>query len=95
MMKTNKELLQLLLEHIKEAFEFNKMFYDGICLIPAYLDGKGLITTAEYHLLRSYLNIKIKPLLNTNNDQYKHGYAWKPGILPPRIEWLQDQINEL
>lgn len=93
-MKTTKELLQLVLDHIKEAFELFT-FYDGICLIPAYLQEKELITNPEYIHLRRQINSKISPIIDMSCDGWKAGYAWKPGVLEPRIKWLQGQINML
>ena len=88
-MLTIKEMLQLTLRNITNAFGDPGNNCDGICSIPAYLEDKMLISSAERLELFNYLDA-ILPTRSYYND-----YCWEPGELSPRISWLNERISRV
>ncbi len=85
-MKTDKELLQLILDNIKEGFSNPDYNCDGLCLVVLFIIDE--ITLDE----RMKLNTYLKKYLPRHK---KDDYCWIPGKLEPRIKWLNEQINKL
>lgn len=88
--RTNKELLQVMLNNI--SIMKNEYTIDGLCILVNYLYNVNLINYKEkqklLNYLKKYLPEKIKS--GTNQD-----YCWKPGLIKPRIKWLEEQIQKL
>lgn len=90
-MKTYKELLQLTLDVIGEAFEDPRYACDGLCLIADYLIKRDLIVNFENVKLKNYLIKHLPEQMLTPS----FGYCWTPGSLIPRVIWLKEQIDKL
>jgi len=83
-MRTNKELLELMLEN-------QQNFHSGLCawIISMYL--RGIITTEEYYEFKKYLN-QNKPI---TFHRIFSAFWWKQGDINPRIKWIKKHIKKL
>ena len=82
-MRTIKELLELMLNHLIEQKKINS----GLCEYTYDLFIYNLITDDEYMLLIDFIN-------NYTFCQ-KISYLFPKGEYEPRINWLKERINEL
>jgi transcriptional regulator CtsR len=82
--RTYKELLIILRDNLKKCIDSY-----GMCYAINDLFFDDIITEEECNKLNNYLD-NNKPR-NVRDDSY-----WlKAGLLKPRIEWLNKQINKL
>jgi hypothetical protein len=89
-MRTEKELLQLMLER-------QDKFAKGLCLWTELLFCSNIITYVEYSLLREYIN-NNRPSMFSSLSAFKNrrgGYYWNKGDITPRIKWINKQIEKL
>ena len=80
-MRTNKELLQLLLDNI-DRLQF------GLCHLVNTLRIREEITNKEYEHLHKIINCN-PPAIRTS-----FSYYWPIGRQEPRIKWLEQQIKK-
>lgn len=88
-MKTNKELLQILLDNIEEAF--SSKIYDGLCSLVGHVHRELFVSTYDANRLYEYLFLGLPTRFSQGGYR---GYCWIPGKLEPRIKWLKEQINK-
>lgn len=81
-MRNTKELLELMLAH-------RDLFRAGLCVWADNLWLKKLISDDEYIALRHYIED------NKPNKMFDRGYYWNAGVIAPRIEWINQQIEKL
>jgi len=82
-MRTEKEILQLMLEH-------QELFESGICGWVRLLYHCDLISECEADLMTvfTYAN-------RPQNERIIGFYFWSYGLIQPRIEWINEQIKRL
>jgi hypothetical protein len=89
-MRTEKELLQLMLER-------QDQFAKGLCIWIDLLNWSGIITYDELKLLLDYIDhnrpSKFSSLSAFKNRRGK--YYWNKGDITPRIKWINKQIEKL
>jgi len=85
-MRKLPELLQIILNNINMINDWRT---DGLCLIPLKLEHNNIITTKEKIILKKHLDKTLKPLIDKLNDNY----AWEQGLIKPRKQWLEKQIQ--
>jgi hypothetical protein len=83
-MRSNKELLQLLLDN-------RQYFYFGLCGLAGELRINYIITFEEYCKIKNY----IRKYANTELRKSKSVYYWEESKWEPREEWLKQQIKLL
>lgn len=83
-MKTEKEILQVMLNNVKEV-----KYYGGFCVLKIALYGRGFITAEELSSLSSYLKSHL-PKKKRNSR-----LCWKHGNVFWRRRWLRKQISLL
>lgn len=81
-MRTIKELLELLLNHLIEE----KVILRGLCLEINILYDIEVITMDEHVRLSDYI---------CNYNNHKNIYLFPVGELELRINWLKERIEEL
>jgi hypothetical protein len=74
---TTIELFEVLLEN-------KQLFKNGLCVWIMEVMNKDLITYKEYKLLRSYLKENLPRTINL--------FSWEPGLISPRVQWINKQI---
>lgn len=79
-MRTEKKLLEIMLLH-------QELFVTGLCSFVNALWFEDFINYKEKLLLERYLEENKPPIANP--------YWWKPGIIQPRIDWINEQIAKL
>jgi phage antirepressor YoqD-like protein len=77
---TTIELFEVLLEN-------KQLFKNGLCAWIMEVMNKDLITNKECKLLRSYLRENIPKRTYT--------FSWEVGLISPRVEWINMQIETL
>lgn len=90
-MRTNKKLLQILLDNIEEIFSDTSNICNGLCILTSYLCEKKIISRDEKGKIKIYLSDCLPKRIGGCN--YNSLYCWKPGELEPRVKWLEEQIN--
>lgn len=85
-MRTTKELLQLMLNHIRWMGGF------GLCALIWELYREGLISFEEEKILIRYLKENRPKNLRT---YFKSPWYWTQGRQRPRIKWLKKHIKIL
>ena len=87
-MKTNRDVLKLMLKRIKRK---NK-FCHGLCSAIYQLRTRGAISQDEYSNMQTYLYYNRNGLVakNSCND-----FWWDTGKRKPRIKWLKKHIKNL
>jgi hypothetical protein len=83
-MRTNKELLELMLEN-------QQYFEDGLCGWIFTIRLWDRITTEEYYELKKYLS-QNKPI---TFHRIFSAFWWKRGDIKPRIKWIKRHIKKL
>ncbi len=89
-MRTEKELLQLMLER-------QDQFAKGLCLWVGLLCRANIITYVEYSLLKEYID-NNRPSKYSSLSAFKNrrgAYYWNKGDIKPRIKWINKQIEKL
>lgn len=85
-MKTTKELLEIILNHI-DLMSSN----EGLCGLIGALFIRKYIYMIEYDELRKYVGLNRPFSYRTPYG----AYYWKPGEKKPRIKWLEKHIKKL
>ncbi len=84
-MRTEKELLQVLLDNMDK-------FETGLCLLVQDLYELKLININELKLI----NVRIRNIPDRyDKEGNKYAYKWVVYQKQPRIDWLKEQINKL
>lgn len=83
-MRSNKELLQLLLDN-------KNHFFLGLCQLAGDLCNLKIIELGEYISIKNY----IRKYANTELRRSESVYYWKESKWEPREEWLKQQIKIL
>ena len=85
-MRTQKELLNLMLDH------FDVHFHMCLCIYVKRLDTKDIITNEEFSYLLDLIEKKIP---SKYSDDYigKIGFYWPVGCTEPRINWIHSVLN--
>ena len=78
-MRTEKELLQLILDNID-------MLKTGLCNLTLRLVMIGKMSYDEKIIINDYI---------LNNAPNEHIFWFELGYAPPRIEWLKQQIEKV
>ena len=87
-MRTDKELLELVLEH-------SGMIKSGICICLFNMLVADIICYGEYSRLYEFIH-KHRPKPNEKFYCDKYGeYFWKRGDKKIRVKWLKYQIEQL
>lgn len=88
-MRTTKEVLQMLLERIKD-----KPYIDfGLCRELDRLEHDGLMTYKEWLICNAYIKINMP---QDFDGGYGVGvYGWPKTEVAPRVAWLKEQIAKL
>lgn len=84
-MRTNRELLQLLLDNIHEVKKTR-----GLCVLMSLLLINGEITPREYDELGWYVSTNLPLTLRHR----KSLYCWREGNIFWRKRWLKKQIRK-
>ena len=77
-----KKVLKLLLNN-------QDLFVTGLCDWVENLQKNNLITETELLWIDDYLKNNIP-----NSRNYIFGFWWKMGIIEPRIQWIEAQLNK-
>ena len=85
-MRTEKELLQVLLDNMDR-------FETGLCHLTGILNIEGVITFEEEFIIDEYVYENSPEEFYI--DEYDIHYKWVKGEKQPRIDWLNEQINKL
>ena len=85
-----KELLILLRENINRISYTDRPY--GICGLALILEKEGEIKEHETIKVDFYLHENI-PSTERTNEGYV--YWWPEGEIPPRLKWLNEQIEKL
>ena len=89
-MRTDKQILELMLEH-------KDLLQSGLCSFTLKLQGIKFITNEKYHLINDYINSN-RPNKFSSIDAFLHrdsAYYWWPGRKSPRIKWIKQHIKKL
>jgi len=93
-MRSTKELLQILLDHIEELLYLGGNL--GLCDLTGALGSRNIISTEEsFHLwgyIQTHRPINLHYIMSAFHDDQ---YFWKAGRIKPRIKWLKQQIKKL
>jgi hypothetical protein len=81
-MRTRKELLLVMLDHIKWIGTYAK----GLCSLNNRLFESKIISLKEREIIEDYLSTRL-PL------PMRNGYCWQAGEIKPRIEFLNELIK--
>jgi len=94
-MKTNKQLLQIILTDGDKNFK-NESNY-GICGFSTSLVRCGEINATECHKIKKYIKThRPKPGDKHYRPSHKNSpYYWATGAWKPRRKWLKDQIKNM
>jgi hypothetical protein len=84
--RTNKELLQLMLNNIYKLGW--STFIDGLCLLRFNLFNNGFINDKEDYKIKRYMSKNLP-------EHIKGTYCWERGLVKPRRQWLEEQIQKL
>lgn len=91
-MRTNVELIQILLDSVKKNFSYfaikPKTNSAGLCSAITFLMHKSLISYDEGNKLE-----KILDIYRPENTERRH-YWWKPGRKYPRVKFLKKILND-
>lgn len=89
--RTIKELLIILRDEIKNKNILLTMFFRkcGMCHEAFMIYKGGNISWIEYSRLLKFIR-ENRPFFEGNLD-----YAFKPGLVSPRVKWLNKQIEKL
>lgn len=91
MERTIKELLILLRNEIKDKkILLSDMNVEcGLCCVIRKMYASDKISGREFSVLYDYIK-EYRPYLKSNPD-----YAFWPGLVAPRVKWLNKKIKEL
>lgn len=81
--KTQLRVLKLLLDN-------PAMFESGICGWVYRLHVKNKITKIELGLFDELLEDSLP-----KRDVEEDWFSWEPGLIEPRLKWIEGQINKL
>lgn len=87
-MRTNKELLQLLLDNIY-------LLRTGLCGVASRLNNSDVITYSEYYKIKDYIS-NNRPTQGSklyDSTQVTEAYYWKQEDKEPRVRWLKYHIK--
>jgi len=83
-MRNNTELLKIIREHTSRLLT-KSSYADGLCLVALRLHGENKLNLKETkHIIRYIKN---------NMPNNKKGYGWEPGLIEPRLDWLDEHIE--
>jgi len=83
-MRNNTELLKIIRRHTPRLLNTPNS-NDGLCLILSDLYAESILTLRETKYIRRYIM--------NNMPNSKNSYGWKPGLMEPRLDWLDEHIN--
>lgn len=84
---THRSILELL--NITRSYILDENSVWGLCLVPANMYNRTIITYDEYNILCKYLRDNLPTRKYVEND----AFCWKPGSIRPRITWLNTRIE--
>lgn len=90
MMRTDKEILELMLEH-------KDLLQSGLCSFALKLNNIKYINLEELSLIMDYIKTN-RPNKFSSIDAFLHrdsGYYWHRGRKSPRIKWIKQHIKKL
>ena len=80
------ELLRVMMEWCVENFE--EYDCDGLCKAAEYATLREVISESEMRVFNDYVD-------ETRPRRSLSAFGWPPRELQPRLDWLQEQIDQL